>query len=187
MPDFHFNVPADGKITFEISYAPGVLLEVRAKMTRAEKAAAKEAEKAAAEQKNTPEENTPAVTETPDAIPEQKETALAIIPEAPATKPEKTEDTATENEAAEESTIAANEPVKEAAPAEESGIMEISYNVTLDDEKTGHGYYFQANRSQRMIHPFSLPSLRYMYNKRHKNCTMKFISFFGLKTVDKFH
>ena len=43
--DFHFNVPADGKITFEISYAQGVLPEVfpepRAKVTRAEKAAAK--------------------------------------------------------------------------------------------------------------------------------------------------
>ena len=38
MLDFHFNVPADGKITFEINYAPGVLPEVfpepRAKMTR---------------------------------------------------------------------------------------------------------------------------------------------------------
>ena len=44
MLDFHFNVPEDGKITFEISYAQGVLPEVfpepRAKMTRAEKAAA---------------------------------------------------------------------------------------------------------------------------------------------------
>lgn len=53
MLDFHFNVPADGKITFEISYAPGVLPEVfpeaRAKMTRAEKAAVKAAAKAAAE------------------------------------------------------------------------------------------------------------------------------------------
>lgn len=130
MLDFHFNVPADGKITFEISYAPGVLPEVfpeaRAKMTRAEKAAAKEAAKAAAEQEPTPEENTPAATKTPDAIPEQKETALAIIPEAPATEPEKAEDTTTENEAAE----AANEPAKEAAPAKESGTMEISYNVT---------------------------------------------------------
>ena len=93
-------------------------------MTRAEKAAAKAAAKAATEQKTTPEEKAPAATETPDAIPEQKETALAIIPEAPATEPEKAEDTTTENEAAEESTVEANEP------AEESGTMEILYNVT---------------------------------------------------------
>lgn len=134
MLDFHFNVPADGKITFEISYAPGVLPEVfpeaRAKMTRAEKAAVKAAAKAAAEQKTTPEENTPAATETPAAIPEQEGTALAILPEAPATEPEKAEDTATKSETAEESTIEANEPAGEAAPAEESGTMEISYNVT---------------------------------------------------------
>ena len=43
--DFHFNVPANGKITFEIHYASGVLPETfqesRAKVTRAEKAAAK--------------------------------------------------------------------------------------------------------------------------------------------------
>ena len=38
MLDFHFNVAEDGKITFEISYAQGILPEVfpepRAKMTR---------------------------------------------------------------------------------------------------------------------------------------------------------
>ena len=59
MLDFHFNVPADGKITFEISYAQGVLPEVfpeaRAKMTKAEKAAAKEAAKAPAEESGTME------------------------------------------------------------------------------------------------------------------------------------
>lgn len=120
MKDFHFNVPADGKITFEIHYEPGILPEVfpeaRGKVTRAEKAAAKAAAKAA--------------TETPDAIPEQEETALAIIPEAPATKPETAEDTATESEAAEESAVEASEPIEETAPAEESGTMEINYNVT---------------------------------------------------------
>lgn len=124
MLDFHFNVPADGKITFEISYAPGVLPEVfpeaRAKMTRAEKAAAKEAAKAAAGQEPTPKENAPAATETPGGTPEQKETALTIIPEAPATEPEK----------AEESTAETNEPAGETAPAKESGTMEILYNVT---------------------------------------------------------
>lgn len=48
--DFHFNVPADGKITFEIHYASGVLPETfpepGAKVTRAEKAAAKAQEAA---------------------------------------------------------------------------------------------------------------------------------------------
>ena len=120
MKDFHFNVPADGKITFEIHYEPGVLPEVfpeaRGKVTRAEKAAAKAAAKAA--------------TEAPDAIPEQEETALAIIPEAPATEAETAKDTATESEAAEESAVEASEPFEETAPAEESGTMEINYNVT---------------------------------------------------------
>ena len=120
MKDFHFNVPADGKITFEIHYEPGVLPEVfpeaRGKVTRAEKAAAKAAAKAA--------------TETPDAIPEQEETALAIIPEAPSTEAETAKDTATESEAAEESAVEASEPIEETAPAEESGTMEINYNVT---------------------------------------------------------
>ena len=129
MLDFHFNVPEDGKITFEISYAQGVLPEVfpeaRAKMTRAEKAAAKAAAKAATEQ-----ETTPAATETPADIPTTEETALAIIPEAPAAEPEKAEDSAAENETAEESTVEANEPAEETAPTEESGTMEILYNVT---------------------------------------------------------
>ena len=62
--DFHFNVPADGKITFEIHYASGVLPETfpepRAKVTRAEKAAAKAQKKAA--QEETAE--TPAAEET---------------------------------------------------------------------------------------------------------------------------
>ena len=119
MLDFHFNVPADGKITFEISYAPGVLPEVfpeaRAKMTRAEKAAAKAAAKATAEQETAPVENAPA------AIPEAP---------APAAELEKAGDTATEGETAEESTAEANEPAGEETPAEESGTMEISYNVT---------------------------------------------------------
>ena len=52
--DFHFNIPADGKITFEIHYASGVLPEIfpepRAKVTRAEKAAAKVQRKAAQEE-----------------------------------------------------------------------------------------------------------------------------------------
>lgn len=120
MKDFHFNVPADGKITFEIHYEPGVLPEVfpeaRGKVTRAEKAATKAAAKAA--------------TEAPDAIPEQEETALAIIPEAPSTEAETAKDTATESEAAEESAVEASEPIEETAPAEESGTMEINYNVT---------------------------------------------------------
>ncbi len=64
MLDFHFNVPEDGKITFEISYAQGVLPEVfpepRTKMTRAKKVVAKAAAKAAAEQEATAEENAPA-------------------------------------------------------------------------------------------------------------------------------
>lgn len=43
MLDFHFNVPKDGKITFETIYALDVFPEPRAKMTRAEKAATEQA------------------------------------------------------------------------------------------------------------------------------------------------
>lgn len=77
MLDFHFNVPEDGKITFEINYAPGVLPEVfpepRAKMTRAEKAAVKAVAKATAEQESTPEETAPA------AIPEPPQEVTALV------------------------------------------------------------------------------------------------------------
>lgn len=50
--DFRFNVPMDGKITFELIFDKGVLPDVfppaRTKVTRAEKAAAKAATMAAA-------------------------------------------------------------------------------------------------------------------------------------------
>lgn len=130
MLDFHFDIPADGKITFEINYAPGVLPEVfpepRAKMTRAEKTAAKTAANAAAEQEPTPEENAPA------SIPEppQEVTALAevkpfdikalIAPPATGEAAAKTEPVT--KETAEQATEEAN--------AKEPGSMEIHYNVT---------------------------------------------------------
>lgn len=126
MLDFHFNVPEDGKITFEISYAQGVLPEVfpepRAKMTRAEKAAAKEAAKAAAEQGAVAEEN------APEAIPEatQEVTALAEIKPfdiAALIAPPAAEEAAPE---AEETT----EQAAEESEGEETGSMEIHYNVT---------------------------------------------------------
>lgn len=117
MLDFHFNVPVDGKITFEINYAPGVLPEVfpdpRTKMTRAEKAAIKTAEKAAAQQESSPEDTTPA------AIPESTQEVTALVEVkpldikaliAPSTTGEGTAET---------------EPV-----TKETGGMEIHYNVT---------------------------------------------------------
>ena len=126
MLDFHFNVPEDGKITFEISYAQGVLPEVfpepRAKMTRAEKAAAKAAAKAA-EQEATAEGNAPAAM--PEAT--QDVTALAEIKPfdiAALIAPPAAEEAVPEAEA-EETT----EQVEE-AEAEETGSMEIHYNVT---------------------------------------------------------
>ena len=70
------------------------------------------------------------VEEIPDPEPTPEENAPAAMPEAPAAEPEKAEDTATESETAEESTAEANEPAGETAPAEESGTMEILYNVT---------------------------------------------------------
>lgn len=97
MTDFHFNVHMDGKITFEIHYEQGVLPEVfpeaRTKVSRtAQKAAKTEREAAPAEEA---------------AIPTQEETALAVIPEAPAEA----------------------EEIKSEDAAEDSA-MEIHYNAT---------------------------------------------------------
>ncbi len=130
MLDFHFNVPADGKITFEINYAPGVLPDVfpaaRAKMTRAEKAAAKEAAKTAAEQEPTPEENAPAaMPETPQELTapvEEKGSDIKTLTAPPATA-----------ETAPEAEPEAEEPTKQTAEeskTSEPGTMEILYNVT---------------------------------------------------------
>lgn len=129
MLDFHFNVPEDGKITFEINYVPGVLPEVfpepRAKMTRAEKAAVKAASKAA-EQESTPEENAPAsAPESPQEI-----TALAEVKPfdikaliAPLTTGEAAPETkpVTEEDA---------ELATEESEAKEPDSTEIHYNVT---------------------------------------------------------
>ena len=130
MLDFHFNVPEDGKITFEISYAQGVLPEVfpepRAKMTRAEKAAAKAAAKATAEQEATAEENSPA------AMPENPQEVTALVEIKPfditaLIAPPTTEETTLE---AERETEEAAEQAAEESEDEGTGNMEIHYNVT---------------------------------------------------------
>jgi hypothetical protein len=128
MLDFHFNVPEDGKITFEISYAQGVLPEVfpepRAKMTRAEKAAAKAAAKAASEQEATAEENAPEAPQEVTALVEVKPFDIAAL-----IAPPTTEDTTPEAEPeAEEITEQAAEEYGD--KDEEAGSMEIHYNVT---------------------------------------------------------
>lgn len=126
MLDFHFNVPEDGKITFEINYASGVLPEVfpepRAKMTRAEKAAVK----AASEQKATPEETVPA------AIPESPQEVTALVEVKPLDIKALIAPPATGEAAAETETVTeeAAEQATEEYNAKESGNMEIHYNVT---------------------------------------------------------
>ena len=134
--DFHFNVPADGKITFEIHCASGVLPETfpepRAKVTRAEKAAAKAQKKAAQEEA--------AYTPAPE------ETALAIIPEGPqimktaepeenTTEPETAEDTP--EQAAAVGDFIGTIPVYQKAPtyAFAIGSYIIDRNGTLSGEK----------------------------------------------------
>ncbi|MCM1569996.1 MAG: hypothetical protein NC081_11200 [Roseburia sp.] len=124
MKDFHFNVPADGKITFEIHYETGVLPEVfpeaRGRVTRAEKAAAK-AEKSAHEAE-APEE--------PADIPAEEVTALAVIPENPAIfQPEQAGEAEPAAEA-EEPAAENTETTGDTETGKESGTMEISYNVT---------------------------------------------------------
>lgn len=130
MLDFHFNVPEDGKITFEISYAQGVLPEVfpepRAKMTRAEKAAAKAAAKATAEPEATAEKTAPAAM--PEAT--QEVTALAEIKPldiAALIAPPAVEEAVPE---AEPETEEATGQAAEESEAEKTGNMEIHYNVT---------------------------------------------------------
>lgn len=130
MLDFHFNVPIDGKITFEIDYSQGVLPEIfpepRAKMTRAEKAAAKAAEKAAAEPKPKTEENVPA--SMPEAP--QKVTALAEIRPfdiSTLIAPPNIEKVVAETETKiEENT----EQITEKSESAKNEDMEIHYNVT---------------------------------------------------------
>lgn len=122
--DFHFNVPADGKITFEIHYAPGVLPETfpepRAKVTRAEKAAAKAQKKALQEEAA----ETPAPEETALAIiPEETPIMQVAEPEEATAEPETAEDTA-------EQAAESPEPAEEAEANQEASTMEISYNVT---------------------------------------------------------
>ena len=125
MLDFHFNVPEDGKITFEISYVQGVLPEVfpepRAKMTRAEKAAAKAAAKAA-EQESTAEVTAPAAMPEVTALAEIKPFDIAAL-----IAPHTTEEAAPEAEPeAEEIT----EQAAKESEGEGTGSMEIHYNVT---------------------------------------------------------
>lgn len=101
MTDFHFNVHMDGKITFEIHYEQGVLPEVfpesRTRVSRtAQKAAKAEREAAPAEEAD---------------IPTQEETALAVIPEAPAEAEELAKEIKAEDVA-------------------EDSTMEIHYNAT---------------------------------------------------------
>ena len=125
MLDFHFNVPEDGKITFEISYAQGVLPEVfpepRAKMTRAEKAAAKAAAKAA-EQESTAEVTAPAAMPEVTALAEIKPFDIAAL-----IAPHTTEEAAPEAEPEAEETT---EQAAKESEGEGTGSMEIHYNVT---------------------------------------------------------
>ncbi len=122
--DFHFNVPVDGKITFEIHYAPGVLPETfpepRAKVTRAAKATAK-AQKAA-------------MQEDADETPASEKAELAIIQEEPPImKTAEPEETTAEPGTVEDTTEQAAEspePTEEAETNKEASTMEISYNVT---------------------------------------------------------
>lgn len=80
MRDFHFYIPQDGRITFQIHYEKGALPDVfpapKAKMTRAEKAAAKAAAQTKMEQAETAQKE----QEAPGTVQEPKEiTALAVI------------------------------------------------------------------------------------------------------------
>lgn len=152
MVDFHFNIPQDGKITFEIQYADGVLPKVfpaaRAKMTRAEKAAMKAKAQvepeldtatentSASEANGTTEESSSTVIEEalarelPAVISEP--TTFFRPEEAPANTTEEItvlkspiEKVSAENTVASEDTNKSNDKQNH-----ESGTMAIFYNVT---------------------------------------------------------
>ncbi len=111
MRDFHFSVYADGKIAFEIHYEQGALPEVfpeaRTRGSRAAKAAAKAGDE-------------------PPAAPAQEETALAVLPEAPAEEPEAADLAQADMTAPEES-----EAEQDGADADEApGTMEIAFNLS---------------------------------------------------------
>ena len=127
--DFHFNIPMEGKITFEISYAQGTLPEIfpepRAKITRAEKAAAKAQKETIREETDTP--SAPAVTEPAiileePTIPKAAEQTESIAEQESV---ENTAEQATENP----------EPAKDAEASKESCTMEINYNVISSRRK----------------------------------------------------
>lgn len=149
MQDFHFYIPQDGRIIFQIHYEKGALPDVfpapRAKMTRAEKAAAKAAAQAAAK----PAEPAPREQEVPGTIQNPKEiTALAVIrpmdiagliaaPHAESgaegihkeSRPES--GTANLQESAENTIAETEQPEKsEEIIAEDPKNMEIHYNIT---------------------------------------------------------
>ena len=112
------------KKNFEIHYTSGVLPETfpkpRAKVTRAEKSAAKAQKK--------PEQEEAADTPAPE------ETTLAIIPEKPPmledAKPEETTAESETTEDTAEQAAETSELAEEAKANKEARIMEISYNVT---------------------------------------------------------
>lgn len=133
MKDFNFYTPADGKITFQIHFAPGVLPEEfpapRAKLTRAEKATIKEAAKRAMEEANT-EAITPEEKEYTSADEEHEESPA--INQAKHIETIKTPEViSTENSATE----AITDTETLAPKAEESGNMELFYNVTSTRRK----------------------------------------------------
>ena len=148
MRDFHFYIPQDGRITFQIHYEKGALPDVfpapRARVTRAEKEATKAATQTEIEQAET----VPKEQEAPGTVQEPKEiTALAVIrpldmadliaaPPTETAAAEIPEENIQEAEAASQQEIAKDSIVEtgqdeagEKTIAEEPKDMEIHYNV----------------------------------------------------------
>lgn len=129
--DFEFDVPMDGKITFKIHYAPGILPQVfpapRAKMTRAAKAAAKATSAApsivtSALAKDTKPTAPAAKPETmkPDAKDAKPEAAKVAIP---------TTTTAMKDSKPAATTKGASKDTKPAAPAAKSATTPATTSV----------------------------------------------------------
>ncbi|HIY01302.1 MAG TPA: hypothetical protein IAA26_05595 [Candidatus Blautia faecipullorum] len=134
MKDFHFYIPMDGKITFQIHYEKGALPDEfpapRAKITRAEKAAAKAAKATSTQADPTPEspaeEHLEERSEETTALAEIRPFNIGDFITATASKTAEPEPTNEVSEDAEE-TVSPEDP-KETS-TEEPEDIEIHYNV----------------------------------------------------------
>lgn len=130
MKDFHFYIPMDGKITFQIHYEKGALPTEfpapRAKITRAEKAAAKAAKASSNQTEPAPEAPVEGQSEESTALAEIRPFNIAdfiTVTTSESPEPEPTNEVST----VPEENVSQEEPTETSAEKPEN--IEIHYNV----------------------------------------------------------